>query len=69
MLRLKDLCLAAPEDVAIGIIIGKTKETNKIFHDISELTAQFQLDTVLSFDIGTYKGQRALAVKLAHWGN
>lgn len=68
-LRLKDLCSAVPEDVATGIIIGKTKETNKIFHDISELTAQFQLDTVSSFNIVAYKGERALIVKLAHWGN
>lgn len=67
-LKLKDLCSAVPADVTTGIIIGKTKETNKIFHDISELTAQFQLDTVLSFDIVAYKSERALVVKLANWG-
>ena len=68
-LKLKDLCSAVQEDVTTGIIIGRTKETNKIFHDISELTAQFQLDTVSSFDIVAYKDARALVVKLAHWGN
>lgn len=67
-LRLKDLCSAVPSDVSTGIIIGKTKETNKIFHDINELSAQFQLDTVSSFDIIAYKAERALVVKLVHWG-
>lgn len=68
-LRLKELCSAVPEDVTTGIIIGRIKETNKVFHDISELTAQFQLDTVLSFDIVPYKNEKALVVKLAHWRN
>lgn len=68
-MRLQELCSATPEDVTTGIIIGRTKETNKIFHDVSELSAQFRLDTVSSFDIINHKGERVLAVKLAHWGN
>lgn len=67
-LRLRELCMAVPEDVTIGIILGKTKETNKVFHDISELTLQFQMDIVLGFDIIAYGEERALMVKLSHWG-
>jgi hypothetical protein len=67
-LRLRELCLVVPEDVTTGIIIGKTKKTSKVFHDIDELTAQFQMDTVSGFDIIAYEGGRALIVKLLHWG-
>ncbi len=67
-LRLKELCTAVPGDVAAGIIIGRTKEEKIVFYNISELSPQFQLDTVLAFDIVPYKGERALLVKLAHWG-
>lgn len=68
-MKLKELCLATTADIATGIIKGRTKETNKIFHDIRELTAQFQLDTVSTFDIVFHRGERVLVVKLANWGN
>lgn len=68
-LILKELCTAVPGDVAAGIIIGKTKGEKIIFHNISDLSPQFQLDTVVAFDIIPYERERALLVKLAHWGN
>ena len=64
--RLVDLTLLVPGDIEIGII--KCKSGRKIeFHDISELSLQYQLDTVEGFDIkSNYFGERALIVYLAH---
>lgn len=67
-MRLKDLCSAVPADVTKGIILGNTAKTNKIFHDISELTAQFQLDIVIAFDITIHENERTLVVNLKNWG-
>ena len=70
MIKLKDLLSIIPADIETGVILGRTKETNKTFHDISELTAQFTMDYVETFDIRTDReGNRRLVVKLAHWGN
>lgn len=68
-MRLKDLVKCIPADIETGVILGRTKETNKIFHDISELSTQFTMDYVECFDIKTdKKGNRRLIVKLKHWG-
>lgn len=66
--RLKDLVTCIPADIEVGIILGKTKERNIVFHDISELTAQYTMDFVSTFDFRQKDGNRVLVVKLAHYG-
>lgn len=64
--RLVDLTLLVPSDITKAFI--KCKNGREIeFTDISQLTMQYQLDTVECFDIkSNYFGERALLVWLAH---
>lgn len=64
-IRLKDLVLLIPADIEIGII--KRKNGDMESYDISELNAQYCMDSVEAFDIRpNYFGERALIVWLVH---
>lgn len=64
--RLIDITLLVPSDIETGII--KCKNGKEImFHDVSELSLQYQLDFVETFDIKrNYFDERALIVYLEH---
>lgn len=64
-IRLKDLVSLIPADIEIGIIKRKNRDIE--FHDVSELNAQYYMDSVETFDItSNYFGERALIVWLIH---
>ena len=64
--RLIDITLLVPNDIETGII--KCKNGKEImFRDVSELSLQYQLDFVETFDIkSNYFDERALIVYLEH---
>lgn len=67
-MRLKELINVAPGDIDIIAVVGRTKKTNRFFHNINEMTPQFLCDVVLEFDILNHNGERVLGVILANYG-